>query len=125
MSPDHPITFYTDVWKKICDEAMMKHRSPVLFVDDGSQNLDKTWVLCYEASIDKRDCLIVELSDFKKMRKNITFDRFNLTQYIHQLLADLPDDVSDTYEYIILSAKWADTSVVLMPFKTFKEVHNR
>lgn len=37
------ITFNLNVLKKISDEAMSKHRFPVLIVDDGSQQVDNTW----------------------------------------------------------------------------------
>ena len=45
-SPGKKIVFYQSVWKKICDEAMVKHRNPVLIVDDGSQTPSRTWCLC-------------------------------------------------------------------------------
>lgn len=43
--PGHTIVFWLKVWDKICEEAMAKHRYPLLIVDDGSQNLCKTWVM--------------------------------------------------------------------------------
>ncbi len=44
-SPGHTIQFYQSVWNKLSDEAFSQHKFPVLFVDDGSQNLRNTWCL--------------------------------------------------------------------------------
>lgn len=41
----HKITFSAKVWSKIQDEASSKFKKPALFVDDGSQKLDRTWCL--------------------------------------------------------------------------------
>lgn len=43
--PGHPIEFKIAVWKKLEDEAVAKYKNPVLFVDDGSQQLSATWCL--------------------------------------------------------------------------------
>ena len=43
--PDKKITFKLNIWRKICKEAASKFKSPVLFVDDGSQKIEKTWCL--------------------------------------------------------------------------------
>lgn len=45
VSPGHKIQFYQSVWNKLSDEAFAMHKFPVLFVDDGSQNLKNTWCL--------------------------------------------------------------------------------
>lgn len=44
------IFFYIDHWNKICDEASSRFKFPVLFVDDGSQLIDHTWVLTLDAA---------------------------------------------------------------------------
>lgn len=41
--PGSKLKFDAKVWEKICEEASSKFKYPVLFVDDGSQSLDKTW----------------------------------------------------------------------------------
>ena len=46
-TPGHRIIFYQSVWKKIQDEAISKYRFPALFVDDGSQKVENTWVMYY------------------------------------------------------------------------------
>lgn len=119
------ISFVTDVWKKICDEAMMKHRKPALFVDDGSQNVKKTWVVCYRASINTSNCLLCDISQFKKMRKHITFKDADLKHFIRDLYSNLPDDVADVYDHVIMTADWASTEVAIMTFETFEEIYNK
>jgi len=46
-SPGHKIIFYQSVWKKLMDEATSKYKFAALFVDDGSQKIDETWVMFY------------------------------------------------------------------------------
>lgn len=40
-----PVLFYFSVWEKICDEAASQFKRPVLFIDNGSQQLSKTWCI--------------------------------------------------------------------------------
>lgn len=40
-----PVIFYWSVWNKINDEAASQFKRPVLFVDNGSQALNKTWCM--------------------------------------------------------------------------------
>ena len=44
-TPGKKVVFTASVWDKLRLEASVKHRIPALFVDDGSQRLDRTWVL--------------------------------------------------------------------------------
>lgn len=46
VQPGKMITFSYSVWNKIVDEATSLRRYPVLFVDDGSQTISKTWCMC-------------------------------------------------------------------------------
>lgn len=41
----HKIIFYHSVWNKLQDEAISKYKFPALFVDDGSQKVENTWVM--------------------------------------------------------------------------------
>lgn len=45
VNPGNKITFVFDVWNKIQDESASRFKYPVLFVDDGSQDIDKTWCM--------------------------------------------------------------------------------
>ncbi len=44
-TPGQMISFKHKVWKKIQDEASSKFKFPALFVDDGSQTVENTWVM--------------------------------------------------------------------------------
>lgn len=44
-TPGHKIVFNSDVWKKIKDEAMIRHKYPAYVCDDGSQLLENQLVL--------------------------------------------------------------------------------
>lgn len=125
VKPGQSILFSTEVWTKICQEALMKHRKPVLFVDDGSQKLDNTWVMCYEHSIDNRNNLIVPIENFRKMRKNITFKNEVGQKFMKDFIKGLPEDVANVYRYVVFSATWARSEVVVMTYATFKELYNK
>lgn len=40
-----PVSFNIDVWTKLKREAMSQFRRPVYFSDDGSQQIQNTWVI--------------------------------------------------------------------------------
>lgn len=44
-TPGHKIIFRFDIWDKLENEAMSIFRDPVLIVDDGSQQIENTFVL--------------------------------------------------------------------------------
>lgn len=44
-TPFVKIRFQSKIWNKIADEAASKFKQPVYFSDDGSQKLEKTWVI--------------------------------------------------------------------------------
>ena len=50
-SVGHRIKFDFRVWKKLNNEAMSCMRTPVLFVDDGSQTIEGTWAAIHAKSI--------------------------------------------------------------------------
>ena len=65
------IFFDLAVWQKVEKEADATHRSPALIVDDGSQDLSHTWVLCRKVSV---DTTTMGMGDpYFAIRKNISF----------------------------------------------------
>lgn len=77
VTPNHSITFNHNVWKKIQKEAAAKFKYPVLFVDDGSQLLQKTWCLF------SRDVLMYSdlVQDYPySIRTNISFKHDSLLE---------------------------------------------
>ena len=45
VTPGQMIAFLESVWEKLQEEADSRFKFPVLFVDDGSQDLEKTWCM--------------------------------------------------------------------------------
>lgn len=49
--PNQRIVFHTDVFAKIVSEASAKFKQPAYFVDDGSQDTSRTWVMILDRSV--------------------------------------------------------------------------
>lgn len=119
--PGHKIFFDTDVWAKIQKEADVSHRSPVLIVDDGTQDLNHTWILCREVSI---SCVDIATADPNfAIRKNISFDHEKVSQYLKSLYKSGGGSV--VFNHICLEINWNGQSVLVMPFDTFAKVYDR
>lgn len=76
LKPGQKICFKQDVWEKIKDEAYVKHRFPVLFTDDGTQNEKTTWCLCLARDIELENTVSAPLTN--KATKNIIFDHYTM-----------------------------------------------
>lgn len=109
-SQEHKIFFSQDVWNKLSAEALSQFRFPVMFVDDGSQRLDRTWVLLESKHLPdvKYDC------DYPStIRKNIVFDHFDIVDYIK----------SFNNSYLgILHVGFNDSDFTLMSFQIFEDI---
>lgn len=122
VKQDDTITFRQDVWNKICREAVMKHRKPVLFVDDGTQTEDGAWALCKAGSLPVVSELTVAKYD-KSIVKHITFSHSAATDHL------LSVKKLEGKMYAGLSAVWPGIDrgfdkVIIMPFTTFKEIYD-
>jgi hypothetical protein len=111
------ISFKLDVWKKICDEAIAKHRYPVLIVDEGSQELANTWVMVKISSLSR---------DFSKIEINS-----NIAQISKNTISFLNRDAKKVYDRcvfclntskVVMSMIAYDEEVGFMPLSVFKEV---
>lgn len=82
------LIFNRHVWKKIKEEAVVKRRFPMLVTDNGTQRLDKTWILIKEIHIPTNDehvilplevrstvNLIVDISEVEAMFKSACIER--------------------------------------------------
>lgn len=104
------ITFRQDVWKKICDEAMVFSRNPVLIVDDGSQEYRRTF------------CLVRKPADLSFLPK----DEFSVQQYQVNFKKQLNFDPDRLYakfkkrQNLILIVPWIE-DVAIMVLQTFNE----
>lgn len=112
ISADNSIFFSSDVWKKICDEAIFQHRTPVLFTDDGSQNLKKTWCIINHFSLDD-DWNIVPLG--KKFKSNISMKHEDL-----QKLYPSDEIISGSRDKVCYSVDLKGAKVVILPISLFR-----
>lgn len=81
---EHDVIFKKSVWDKLCSETLVTRRNPVLFVDDGSQSLDKTWCLFRQSDI-LNDCITINFPI--KCRTNIKFNHYDLLRLCNQVQA--------------------------------------
>lgn len=112
ISTDKSIFFSAEVWKKICDEAVFQHRSPVLFTDDGSQKLDRTWCIIPYFSVDD-NWTIIPLN--KKFRSNILMKHDDLQSLYHT-----DDIINGLSQRSCYSVDLKSSKVVILPISLFK-----
>lgn len=103
------IQFNFKVWNKIVDESMSVRKYPVLFVDDGSQSLSKTWCICPILPPDT--CLILKYP-FRLHKSSISFNH-------EKMLKIKKDDEHMNNKCIIYSFMLGDQSIYLMHFQDF------
>lgn len=109
------IFFSYSVWKKICDEASVKHRFPVLFTDDGSQKSNKTWCLIPYRCVDETKCSRYRID--KEVRTNINF--------VHDAMIVQYNifNTSSVEKSAVFTAVWHGEHVALLPLQVFKELY--
>ncbi len=73
----HKIIFNKSVWIKIVDEAVSKYKFPALFVDDGSQTIDQTWVMFTILPA----CHVVFNDFIFPVKTNVSFDSLKLAEH--------------------------------------------
>lgn len=111
VEPGHKIFFSKSVWDKIKDEAMVKRRFPVLFVDDGTQSIGHTWCLCLYNHLDNEDIHVEPM--IKGINKNISFD--------HEYMARQAKDVITKYpgSLPVFTADWHGDKIGICLLDTF------
>ena len=68
------IVFQVKHWNKIADEAMSRHRYPVLFTDNGTQRSEDTWVMLTFSQIDPAIVNVIEgLKNSSTKGSSVTF----------------------------------------------------
>lgn len=109
------IVFFADVWKKICEEAFSRFKYPALFVDDGTQHLENTWVVTFPHCVNDTKCTRYKLP--VSVGVNISFDS--------EYLASIVKYINSNYNtFTAFCAELADTDVVIMRLLDFREVMN-
>ena len=89
-TPNHKIHFEVKVWKKVCEEALAKFRTPVYFSDDGSQKLELTFVM-FPSNADISDTIPIDVGD----KVSWNFEYFQLpTGHIYRV------KFGDEYVYV-------------------------
>ena len=115
VKPTDTIVFFADVWKKICEEASSRFKYPALFVDNGTQSIEDTWVVTLPHSVNITRCTNYKLPIIVDV--NISFKLDYLESIVKQ--------INSTYNTITaFSAQLAGTDVVVMRIEDFREVMN-
>lgn len=112
------IFFSKSVWKKICDEAMVKRRYPVLFTDDGSQQISRTWCMISLNQIHGKSCRHIHPISLQKSGKaaSISFKHSDMYEVFEKESKDFPDT------YTVFIGGWPEYDVVIVPLEVFKHL---
>ena len=112
-SSGRQISFNKFVWHKICEEAQSKFKFPVLFVDDGSQSISKTWCLFSYTLICKSSYTTIDEMHLYPKKTNIVFDHSEMMQGYKQLQEHLN-------EYIVIMCGELDGQKIgVVPLEIF------
>lgn len=79
-TPGHPVIFNFAVWDKIEKEAMSQFKQPILFVDDGSQDLAKTWCMIDVTRMTIPETVELDLSESKSFRVDNTAKMYEFSR---------------------------------------------
>ena len=90
-----PVLFYWSVWDKIVDEAASQFKRPVLFVDNGTQDLNTTWcmtntILDYEGDV---YTIPEKCIRERSVQINSTVDRHFVYQYPNKEIYFIPFNI--------------------------------
>lgn len=113
-TPGHKLFFSKSVWDKIKNEAMIKRRFPILFVDDGTQKSNHTWCLLPFSRLDLSICNIHRID--KGVRKNISIDGEILGLDRKKYILKRPG------MYHVFFTEWDDDSVAIVALDDFVEM---
>lgn len=109
---NHPILLTPRMWKKIKNEAMAKFKFPVLFGDDGSQQLENTWcVIPNILTIPNAYTEYIQEYPFD-IKENLRFRNVDLKSF----------GISKDSGFSIFIINWADDICYLMTFTAFREI---
>ena len=105
------VVFRQDVWNKICDEAMVCGKIPVLIADDGTQQWRRTYCLLSKpvdmGFLPKSEFFIAEYNVNYKKQLNLDFDKI----YAKMKKAD-------SCIYVV---PWFCGDMILMNLRTFEK----
>lgn len=107
------IVFLKSHWLKICEESRGKHRYPVLFVDNGTQQAKNTWVMTFMSVLAPDDVNVIDgLKNTATKGSSLTFD---------QAEADsLYNKKSEPNKINVFKIFW-DCDLAVMPLSAFAD----
>lgn len=109
---DNPIFFSSTVWEKIGHEAQFTHRNPVLFSDDGSQKIDKTWCMINQFAV-PADWSLFYMN--KRFKTNFKMKHEDLSKLYH-----VDNIINGIDAPICYTADLSSRVVVILPLRLFQ-----
>ena len=107
------IIFMKSHWFKICDEARSKGRYPVLFVDNGTQTSNNTWVMIPFGMLDPAAVnMLPALKNSSRNGATLIFDNIDARDAYKQGSLD--------GKLNIFTVHW-DRDLAIMPLSTFRD----
>jgi len=107
------IVFFKKHWLKICEEAWAKNRYPVLFVDNGTQSAQNTWVMTTLGVFSPDNVNVIGgLHNTSTRGTSLTFDRATATELYKK------NTMSGKFN--VFALRW-DRDLAVMPLSTFKD----
>lgn len=108
------IVFLKSHWLKICEEAVAKHRFPVLFTDNGTQLAKDTWVMTPLSVIDTSIVNIIEgLKNTAIKGSSLTFNLDDGTT--------LYKNNSIDNKINVFTINWDERDLAVMPLSSFRD----
>ena len=114
ITPGHKIHFDLKIWSKIADEAVSQFKQPAYFVDDGSQRINRTWVIFYSQDFGPavRVCNDPDLC----INNSVNF----LSNVMQQ---DIINKLNGTkQDYLVYQFRLGPRLVMMTDLTTFKEI---
>jgi len=108
------IIFYKKHWKKISEEALSKHKYPVLITDNGTQKSNNTWVMLPKRMLsDDSVFKLFGLSNTSRSGNTVTFSHIAATSLYKS---------GHTDNRINYFPEWFDDEqVAIMPLAEFRD----
>lgn len=110
IAPQVRISFSLSVWKKLTAEAMANFKTPVLFTDDGTQLIERTWAIVDIRSLPcAHDVYVISEPKMRINKSTVSF---------------VPDNISTPHKHFLMMCKHSEQNIgfAIMPLATFKHM---
>lgn len=108
------IHFDNKIWSKISEEAISQFKQPAYFVDDGSQRINRTWVIFYAQ--DLSPAFKVSYRSDLCVNNSVNFAGDDLKE---DMINQLNDSKCD---YVVYQFRLGSRLVMMTDLNTFKEI---